>query len=85
MWVKNAIASVPFSASTTEALIQVLNKEFHKVVGAGNLKHWRSELLAPVDHKPGKPLMLRSFYNGKGNGLSPAEHAPKGGTLPPPP
>jgi hypothetical protein len=65
MWVKNAIASVPFSASTMEALIQVLHKEFNKVVGAGDLERWRSGLLAPLKHKPGKPLMLRSFYNGK--------------------
>ena len=51
LWVKKAIASVPFSASTMEALIQVLHKEFNKVVGAGNLKHWRSELLAPLQLK----------------------------------
>ena len=25
----------------------------------------RSELLAPANHKPGKPLMLRSFYSGR--------------------
>ena len=76
--------NLPGSAKALTAIIEL----DHSVVASVNqLQQYRQRLLVPHRSNKGAVQALLSFDDGKakGNGLSPAEHALKGRTLPPPP
>ena len=70
-----------------KALTAIIELDHSAVASVNQLQRYRKGLLEPLRSKKGAVQALLSFDDGKdkGNGLAPAEHAPKGRTLPPPP
>jgi len=43
----------------------VLDLDYDKAVSTNQLQHWRKELLATSQYKPGKPRLLLSYSDGR--------------------
>jgi len=65
MWLKGKIADVGLDAASVDVLCMVLDLDCDKAVSTNQLQHWRKGLLAPSQHKSGKPRLLLSFSDGR--------------------